>query len=139
MYQAHTAIHTPGSRFAGENAVLQVLFFKLTRLLRNCVIPIFVFDGPCHPSVKREKNVVQRRDWLADYFKQLIAAFGFHVHQASFSRHSKSAVLTKIFVKAPGEAEAELAQLNAKGMIDAVLTDDSDAFIFGATHVIRTR
>jgi Holliday junction resolvase YEN1 len=41
--------------------------------------------------------------------------------------------------QAPGEAEAELAWLNAIGVIDAVLTEDSDAFLFGATHVIRAR
>ncbi|KAF8623026.1 hypothetical protein AX15_006538 [Amanita polypyramis BW_CC] len=40
-------------------------------------------------------------------------------------------------MKALGEAEAELAQLNEKGMIDTILTDGSDTFIFGATHVIR--
>jgi 5'-3' exonuclease len=40
-------------------------------------------------------------------------------------------------VQAPGEAEAELAQLNKAGLIDAVVTDDNDALIFGATHVIR--
>jgi holliday junction resolvase YEN1 len=39
--------------------------------------------------------------------------------------------------QAPGEAEAELARLNSEGIVDAVLTEDSDAFIFGATHVIR--
>jgi 5'-3' exonuclease len=39
--------------------------------------------------------------------------------------------------KAPGEAEAELACLNKCGTIDAVLTEDGDAFVFGATHVIR--
>ncbi|KAG6853937.1 hypothetical protein H0H87_008181, partial [Tephrocybe sp. NHM501043] len=39
---------------------------------------------------------------------------------------------------APGEAEAELATLNARGYIDAVITDDVDAFIFGANTVIRT-
>jgi Holliday junction resolvase YEN1 len=39
--------------------------------------------------------------------------------------------------QAPGEAEAELAYLNRKGIIDAVLTDDVDTFLFGATTVIR--
>ncbi|RDB18806.1 Flap endonuclease GEN 1 [Hypsizygus marmoreus] len=32
---------------------------------------------------------------------------------------------------APGEAEAELAKLNSLGLIDAILTDDSDALVFG--------
>lgn len=41
------------------------------------------------------------------------------------------------YTQAPGEAEAELAQLNAHNIIDAVLTEDSDTFIFGATNIIR--
>lgn len=36
-----------------------------------------------------------------------------------------------------GEAEAELADLNRYGVIDAVLTDDVDALIFGALRVIK--
>ena len=39
--------------------------------------------------------------------------------------------------KAPGEAEAELAYLNRVGILDAVLTDDVDAFLFGAVTIIR--
>ncbi|KAF5361124.1 hypothetical protein D9758_009072 [Tetrapyrgos nigripes] len=39
--------------------------------------------------------------------------------------------------QAPGEAEAELAWLNKQGHIYAVLTDDSDALVFGATFIIR--
>ena len=39
--------------------------------------------------------------------------------------------------QAPGEAEAELAYLNRIGIIDAVLSDDVDNFLFGATMVIR--
>jgi Holliday junction resolvase YEN1 len=44
-----------------------------------------------------------------------------------------------VYLQAPGEAEAELAQLSATGAIDAIITDDSDAFVFGATQVICTR
>ena len=40
-------------------------------------------------------------------------------------------------VQAPGEAEAELAFLNRTGVIDAVLSDDVDTFVFGGTVVIR--
>lgn len=48
-------------------------------------------------------------------------------------------VMDKIIydVQAPGEAEAELAYLNRIGIIDAVLSDDVDNFLFGATMVIR--
>lgn len=41
------------------------------------------------------------------------------------------------FAQAPGEAEAELASLNRKGYIDAIQTDDCDAFIFGAQTIIK--
>jgi len=40
-------------------------------------------------------------------------------------------------LKAPGEAEAELAHLNNTGVIDAILSDDVDNFLFGAKMVIR--
>ena len=40
-------------------------------------------------------------------------------------------------MQAPGEAEAELAYLNRIGVVDAVLSDDVDTFLFGARMVIR--
>jgi len=39
--------------------------------------------------------------------------------------------------QAMGEAEAQLALMNSAGIIDAVMTDDSDAFVFGARTVFR--
>uniref|UniRef100_A0A0W0FKW7 Putative PIN domain-like protein n=1 Tax=Moniliophthora roreri TaxID=221103 RepID=A0A0W0FKW7_MONRR len=36
---------------------------------------------------------------------------------------------------APGEAEAELAECNARGILDCVLSNDVDTLIFGAQHV----
>ncbi|KAG2130467.1 PIN domain-like protein [Suillus bovinus] len=38
---------------------------------------------------------------------------------------------------AKGEAEAELAAMNGTGMIDAVMTDDSDVFAFGGRLILR--
>ncbi|KAJ7202609.1 hypothetical protein GGX14DRAFT_370332 [Mycena pura] len=52
------------------------------------------------------------------HVRPLIHAFGFKTHTA------------------PGEGEAELAHMNFRGIIDAVLTTDGDAFIFGAVTVI---
>ncbi|KAF8327059.1 PIN domain-like protein, partial [Amanita rubescens] len=105
----------------GENPELHALFYKLTRLLNTCILPVFVFDGVWRPAVKRGRTVLTAPSWTTGDFKQFIEAFGFCWHQA------------------PGEAEAELAYLNRKGMIDVILTEDSDAFVFGGTHVIRTK
>ena len=41
------------------------------------------------------------------------------------------------YVIAPQEAEAQCSWMNEHGLVDAVVTDDSDAFLFGATHVYR--
>jgi flap endonuclease GEN len=40
-------------------------------------------------------------------------------------------------LKAKGEAEALCAQLNNEGYVDACITADSDAFLFGAKCVIK--
>ncbi|XP_015582634.1 flap endonuclease GEN-like 1 isoform X2 [Ricinus communis] len=41
-------------------------------------------------------------------------------------------------LKANGEAEALCAQLNSQGLVDACITADSDAFLFGAKCVIKS-
>jgi 5'-3' exonuclease len=41
------------------------------------------------------------------------------------------------FLVAPAEAEAQAAALDAAGLVDGVVTDDNDAFLFGARRVYR--
>ncbi|KAL6780598.1 XPG2 [Auxenochlorella protothecoides x Auxenochlorella symbiontica] len=41
------------------------------------------------------------------------------------------------YIVAPGEAEAQCAWLDAAGLVDGVITDDNDAFLFGAQTVYR--
>ncbi|KAK7014508.1 hypothetical protein R3P38DRAFT_3277089 [Favolaschia claudopus] len=105
----------------GQKLILEKFFYYLCNLLLACVVPIFVTDGPGRPSEKRGVKVIHRQKWLIEHVKTMITAFGFY------------------FYDAPGEAEAQLAWLNQQGYIDAVLTEDSDALIFGAQCVIRTR
>lgn len=40
-------------------------------------------------------------------------------------------------LQAKGEAEALCAQLNSEGHVDACITADSDAFLFGAKCIIK--
>ncbi|KAI9446963.1 PIN domain-like protein [Lactarius psammicola] len=103
----------------GENPELRTLFFRCAKLMSAPFLPLFIFDGPKRPKVKRGKRVSGGKHWLVDSMKGIIEAFGFEWRMA------------------PGEAEAELAHLNSIGIIDAVLSDDVDNFLFGAKVVIR--
>ncbi|KAF8332903.1 hypothetical protein F5887DRAFT_1286497 [Amanita rubescens] len=103
----------------GENPVLRTLFFRCATLMRTTFLPLFVFDGPKRPNFKRGKKINKSGHKLIPGMKAIIEAFGFEWRMA------------------PAEAEAELAYLNRAGIIDAVLSDDVDNFLFGATTVIR--
>ncbi|KAJ3770952.1 PIN domain-like protein [Lentinula raphanica] len=80
---------------------------------------IFCFDGPERPSFKRGRAVINRESSHYKHAQTLIELFGYHV------------------ITAQGDADAELAVLNRTGVIDAVLTKDSDVFPFGAICVLR--
>ncbi|KAF8257358.1 PIN domain-like protein, partial [Lactarius quietus] len=103
----------------GENPKLRMLFFRCAKLLSAPFLPLFIFDGPKRPKVKRGKRITGEKHWLVDSMKGIIEAFGFEWRMA------------------PGEAEAELAYLNNIGIINVVLSDDVDNFLFGANMVIR--
>ncbi|ODO03480.1 hypothetical protein L198_02327 [Cryptococcus wingfieldii CBS 7118] len=106
----------------GENPFLRTIFMKITALLRHPVIPVFVFDGPNKPNVKRNQRVTGNfgtHDNRSRQFKALLDSCGLE------------------WWNAPGEAEAELAVMNRQGKIDAILSDDADALLFGATCLLR--
>ncbi|TBU30914.1 PIN domain-like protein, partial [Dichomitus squalens] len=103
----------------GENPELRTLFFRCTRLMGMPFLPLFVFDGPKRPEIKRGKRISGKNHWMVQGMQEIISAFGFEWRMAS------------------GSAEAELAYLNRIGVIDAVLSDDVDTFLFGAKLVVR--
>ncbi|KAF7374677.1 Flap endonuclease GEN 1 [Mycena sanguinolenta] len=112
----NAGVHLQGA----EIPALKLFFYQLCQFSKAPVTMIFVFDGPHRPDVKRGKRVIDRPTPLIEHVKKLIVAFGYYFHEA------------------PGEAEAELAKLNQLGYIHGILTENSDAFVFGAHCVIRT-
>lgn len=54
-----------------------------------------------------------------------------------FHRQELLELLGMPVLRARGEAEALCAQLNSEGHVDACITADSDAFLFGAKCVIK--
>ncbi|KAJ4479219.1 hypothetical protein J3R30DRAFT_3882938 [Lentinula aciculospora] len=103
----------------GENPELRTLFFRCAQLLSQGFLPLFIFDGPLRPDIKRGKRINKSANKLVTGMQAIIEAFGFEYRTA------------------PGEAEAELALLNRIGVIDGILSDDVDNFLFGAHTVVR--
>ncbi|KAJ7469079.1 PIN domain-like protein [Mycena latifolia] len=107
-----------------ESPQAVALFSRCSRLFRLPFIPIFVFDGPNRPSMKRGKVIRGNDHWLTEDFQIMLDGFGFE------------------WITAPAEAEATLSEMTTSGSpvrVDAILTDDSDSFVFGATDVLRIR
>jgi Holliday junction resolvase YEN1 len=140
MNEAQTAIKVRlglGTQ-AGENPALRVLFYRLCRLLTLPIVPIFVFDGPDRPKVKRGINVkTSKPHWLSTPLKKFIEAFGFYWYTVSYYLSSISISSHPEFLQSPAEAEADLAELNKRNLIDAIFSEDNDNLVFGARCVIR--
>ncbi|KAJ6452713.1 hypothetical protein C8R47DRAFT_1229291 [Mycena vitilis] len=103
-----------GNAVRGPNPQLRALFYRVARMQSQPIRVVFFFDGDERHSIKRGTKVLTRGHWLTEPFKELIEAFGYHWHMA------------------PGEADAELAQLSDMAVVDVVVTPDLDALVFGA-------
>ena len=69
----------------GENPELRTLFFRCTRLMTMPFLPLFVFDGPKRPDVKRGKRISGKNHWMVQGMQEIISAFGFEWRMASSS------------------------------------------------------
>ncbi|RDW86870.1 crossover junction endodeoxyribonuclease [Aspergillus mulundensis] len=105
----------------GKNPELRTLFFRLLKILALPIHPLFVYDGKNKPPFKRGKAVSSRSYGNAPIIqlsKILIDLFRFPRHEA------------------PGEAEAECSRLQMAGVVDAVMSNDVDALMFGSGFTV---
>ncbi|KAK3053439.1 hypothetical protein LTR09_005608 [Extremus antarcticus] len=100
------------------NPIERTILWRLFRLMRMNIQPIFIFDGPSRPW--KRGGVAGRIDWKKiDLLRKTF-------DQLKIPHH-----------RAPAEAEAECARLNQLGIVDAVWSDDGDTLMFGANVLIR--
>ncbi|KAJ7145351.1 PIN domain-like protein [Mycena crocata] len=107
-----------------ENPREVALFGRCRRVHGLPILPFFIFDGDGRPDEKRGMRINGNDHPLTGAFQRMLDGFGFD------------------WMVAPGEAEATLAEMTTSGIpvrVDAILTDDSDAFVFGASNVLRMR
>ncbi|KAI7443729.1 hypothetical protein KC336_g1710 [Hortaea werneckii] len=101
------------------NPVEKTILWRILRLMKLNVQLLFVYDGPNKPWKSGrggggllDKELVKLLHQLLDHLK-----VPYH--------------------RAPGEAEAECAALEQRGIVDAVWADDGDAFMFGCRTLIK--
>lgn len=93
-----------GDMVKGANGDLKTLFYKVLELLTLGILPLFVFDGPNRPKKFKRSGQFQRISPLGLDLIKLLDLLGLN------------------YIKATGEAEAELAVLVERGHLDAILT-----------------
>ncbi|KAL0570925.1 hypothetical protein V5O48_011040 [Marasmius crinis-equi] len=92
-------------------------FTLLCKLLQTPTALIFVFDGPNRPRFKRGVEVKTRGSSFYRLAKVMIGTFGFY--------------------SASGEADCLLAALSRSGLVDGVISNDSDLLVLGVERLLR--
>jgi flap endonuclease-1 len=123
------------------------LFNKTIDLLKNKIIPVYVFDGK--PPKIKEKTLEDRKlvrqkalDKLekADNEKDKIKYFKRCV-SISKKQWDDCRDLLKLmgipYIDAPEEADSQCAYLAKNNYVDAVLTEDMDILTFGSPKIVR--
>ncbi|XP_048660735.1 flap endonuclease GEN homolog 1 isoform X3 [Marmota marmota marmota] len=116
---------------------LRNLFFRISYLTQMDVKLVFVMEGE---PPKLKADVMNKRNQIR------YGPSGKAWSQKTGRSHFKSVLrecldmlecLGVPWVQAAGEAEAMCAHLNASGQVDGCLTNDGDAFLYGAQTVYR--
>ncbi|CAI2171441.1 19632_t:CDS:2, partial [Funneliformis geosporum] len=110
---------------------------RRVRMLKEFnVQPFIVFDGGYLPAKYHTEQIRERkRQEYRKIGQELYKKGRFH---ESFQFFKKSALRAEnvAYVVAPYEADAQLAYLEKKKYISAIITEDSDLLVFGCRNVI---
>lgn len=129
---------------------LSGLLYRTSNLLEAGIRPVYVFDGKPH---ERKRGVLRaRRERKEQAMKQMQEALAAGDTQQAFTKAQQTASLTWDMVRqsiellealglphleAPGEGEAQASFMAQRGDVDAAVSQDFDALLFGAPLLVR--
>ncbi|XP_024996540.1 flap endonuclease GEN-like 1 [Cynara cardunculus var. scolymus] len=126
-----------------RNPHLRLTFFRTINLFSKFgAFPVFVADGTPSP-LKSQARIMRFLQASGIDLTSVQLADGTSVERnRKFLNCVQECVeLLELFgmpvLRASGEAEGLCAQLNREGRVDACITSDSDAFLFGAKCIIK--
>ncbi|XP_054840187.1 flap endonuclease GEN homolog 1 [Eublepharis macularius] len=121
---------------------LRNLFFRVSSLTLMGIRLVFVMEGDA-PKLKADTMSKRSEIRFGPSNKSGTARTGRSHFKSFLKEASLSGCLEMLeclgipWVQAAGEAEAMCAYLNAKGYVDGCITNDGDAFLYGAQTVYR--
>ncbi|KAK8035464.1 hypothetical protein PG993_010459 [Apiospora rasikravindrae] len=127
----------------GMNHPTRTLFFHITHILETGVQPVFVYDGSGRPNLKRGVHTTAGSYQPFEPRSERLGRTNADEKREQDVQHiiylSKKILdlLGLPRIDAFGEAEAECARLEKAGLVDAVMSADGDAFLFGAQTVLH--
>lgn len=125
------------------NRTIRNFMAKLWYFVQHNVLFVVVFDGKYKPGKLRNGHIPEVPGLLS--YDEVVAYF----RNISPDKYREGlglverlkAILQKNgmdYVQAPAEAEAECAWLQRLGVVDYVVSDDSDTLVFGASRMLRS-
>ncbi len=129
---------------------LMGVFYRTTSLLREGVLPLWVFDGK--PPERKAGTIRQRiatKEKAEGEWQKALAAGDLETARRKAAQTSRLtrpmveelvrllAALGVPALQAPGEGEAQAAFMAAKGTVWAAASEDYDSLLFGAPRLVR--
>lgn len=123
------------------------LFNKTILLLKNNIIPIYVFDGK--PPLIKNKKLSKRKNVKAKALTKLKNKLSI---EDKIKYEKRCIFITKKiinecmelldimgipYIMAPEEADSQCSYLAKKGYVDGVVTNDTDILTFGSPNIIK--
>ncbi|KAF7154392.1 hypothetical protein RHSIM_Rhsim01G0155400 [Rhododendron simsii] len=136
--------HETAIRAHARNPHLRLTFFRTINLISKFgAYPVFVVDGTPSPLKSQARIARFFQASGLDLSSLPVPEEGVSVERnPAFLKCVRECVellelIGMPILKAKGEAEGLCAQLNGEGQVDACITADSDAFLFGAHCVVK--
>lgn len=128
-----------------SNIVVRNVMAKLMSLTMLNVSYVVVLDGKFKPKkLRHEEGSIYNTSYDDELIEFRKVAFTNENYKEDSTMTYLIGELKRIFmnykidfIQSPGEAEAECAMLQKFGVVDYVLSNDTDVFVFGATKVLR--
>lgn len=129
---------------------LQGLLYKTAKMLEFGIKPVFVFDGKA-PELKggelskrkekREQAKVELDEAKEDGDEELVNQLSKRTIRVGKKENEECKKLLTLmgvpFVEAPGEAEAQCAEMCKEGLVYGVATEDMDSLTFATPTLLR--